>query len=191
VSDSAADGPAYGADGLLYDPLVRTLLTGLPADVLPVAEAFAAIDRTARVSRRLFERWAAVHGLSETRLQALLILRQQPEGGMPLARLARALEITPPSLTGLLDSLEADGLVTRTPDPADRRSVRARLTRVGRKQVDELWPDHLEQQRGITEGITAAELVALRHLCLRLLANLRRAADEAEAARGGGDQHGR
>jgi DNA-binding MarR family transcriptional regulator len=190
VNDSAADGPAYGGDGLLYDPRVRTLLTGLPADVLAVAEAFAAIDRAARVSRRLFEGWAAVHGLSETRLQALLILRQQP-AGMPLARLARGLEIAPPSLTGLLDSLEADGLVTRTPDPADRRSVRARLTRVGRKQVDEIWPDHLEQQRGITEGITAAELVALRHLCLRLLVNLRRAADEAKAARCGGDKHGR
>ncbi|MBW8484301.1 MarR family winged helix-turn-helix transcriptional regulator [Actinomadura parmotrematis] len=177
------DGLAEDGDGLLYDPRVRALVgADLPPEVLAVVEAFSAIGRAARVSRTTMERWAAAHGLSEARLQILLVLRQQP-AGMPLVQLADFLEIAPPSLTGLIDGLEADGLARRGQDSADRRLVRARLTAKGRERVDEIWPRRVAQQRGVTEGIGEAELVRLRHLCLRLLANIKSATAEAKAAR--------
>jgi DNA-binding MarR family transcriptional regulator len=40
-------------------------------------------------------------------------------------------------MTQLVDRLEADGLVTRTSDPADRRSVLAAITEEGRRRYEE------------------------------------------------------
>jgi DNA-binding MarR family transcriptional regulator len=173
---------AVDADGLAYNPRLRHLVgADLPPEVLAVAEAFAAINQVARAGRFAMERWAARHGLSEARLQVLLILRKQPHG-LPLVRLAEALEIAAPSLTGLIDHLEGDGLVVRQPDRSDRRSVLARLTALGRARVDAIWPDRLERQVGITDGISTAELVQLRHLCLRLAGNLQRAGSSPRPA---------
>ena len=38
------------------------------------------------------------------------------------------------NITQLVDRLEADSLVKRTDDPADRRGVRAEVTRLGRER---------------------------------------------------------
>lgn len=63
----------------------------------------------------------------------------------------------------------------REPDPGDRRSLLATLTARGRERVDEIWSTQVERQVGITDGITTEELLQLRHLCLRLVQNVRRA----------------
>ena len=39
-------------------------------------------------------------------------------------------------MTRLVRALEADGLVTREPDPADRRSIIIRATRAGEAQLE-------------------------------------------------------
>jgi DNA-binding MarR family transcriptional regulator len=166
---------AVDPDGHVFNPRLRELVgADLPPEVLAVAEAFAAINQVARLGRWAMERWAARYGLSEARLQVLLILRKQPQG-LPLVRLAEALEISAPSLTGLIDHLEDDGLVVRQPDHNDRRSVLATLTALGRARVTEIWPDRLERQVGITHGVSTDELIQLRHLCLRLADNLQHA----------------
>jgi DNA-binding MarR family transcriptional regulator len=43
------------------------------------------------------------------------------------------------NITQLVDRLEADGLVKRIDDPADRRAVRAEVTRLGRERHDAGW----------------------------------------------------
>ncbi|MEU8268152.1 MarR family transcriptional regulator [Sphaerisporangium sp. NPDC049002] len=171
------DDPGFEVDdsGLLFNPQLRALVGHeLGDEALAVVEAFAAINQAARLNRWALERWAVRHGLSEARLQVLLVLRRQPQG-MRLVHLAAALEIAPPSVTGLVDSLEKDGLVRRASDPGDRRSLLATLTARGRERVDEIWSTQVERQVGITDGITTEELLQLRHLCLRLVQNVRRA----------------
>ncbi|WP_424535046.1 MarR family winged helix-turn-helix transcriptional regulator [Sphaerisporangium viridialbum] len=171
------DEPGFEVDdtGLLFNPQLRALVGHeLGNEALAVVEAFAAINQAARLNRWALERWAVRHGLSEARLQVLLVLRRQPQG-MRLVHLAAALEIAPPSVTGLVDSLEKDGLVRRASDPGDRRSLLATLTARGRERVDEIWSTQVERQVGITDGITTEELLQLRHLCLRLVQNVRRA----------------
>ena len=43
-----------------------------------------------------------------------------------------------PALVRHIDRLEADGIVTRTRDPADRRVIRLRLTAAGARPLDEI-----------------------------------------------------
>ena len=72
----------------------------------------------------------AGHGLSAAETNALACF-----GGTPrrtVRELVAATGQKPSTLTGVLDRLERRGLIARTPNPADRRSVVIELTENGR-----------------------------------------------------------
>jgi DNA-binding MarR family transcriptional regulator len=54
-------------------------------------------------------------------------------GPVPAVRLAAVEQLQPQSLTRLIIGLERDGLISRTPNEADRREIIIALTRHGRK----------------------------------------------------------
>jgi DNA-binding MarR family transcriptional regulator len=86
----------------------------------------------ARIARRLADAERpilAAHGLSMWAYIALSHLARAP-AGTQLA-LAQAINYDKTRLIALLDGLEADGLVTRAPDPADRRAKVVALTPEG------------------------------------------------------------
>jgi DNA-binding MarR family transcriptional regulator len=159
-------------DGRLYSPQMREVLSerGGP-ELLPAVEAFAAIGLAARQLRARMERWCEKEGLSETRLGILFMLRHAG-AGMPLGVLAARLHVTARNVTGLIDHLERDGLVTRLPDPEDRRSVLAHLTDLGRRRVDAMSGETSRLQLHLLAGFSHEELVQLRHLCLKLASNM-------------------
>jgi DNA-binding MarR family transcriptional regulator len=67
-----------------------------------------------------------------TPAQASLLYRLEPDGTLPMIGLAEALECLPSNVTGLVDKLEARGLIERRSDASDRRLKMIALTRVGR-----------------------------------------------------------
>ncbi|HYH82259.1 MAG TPA: MarR family transcriptional regulator [Longimicrobium sp.] len=69
-------------------------------------------------------------GVTAPHLSALSVLVFG--GARTLGELAAAEQVTPPSMTRIVRNLEADGLVERQPDAADRRIVRVRATERGR-----------------------------------------------------------
>jgi len=54
------------------------------------------------------------------------------EDGLIVVELGRRAGLEPSSMTGLLDRMARDGLLRRSPDPADRRVHRIHLTEAGR-----------------------------------------------------------
>jgi DNA-binding MarR family transcriptional regulator len=58
------------------------------------------------------------------------------EGPAYAAQLARALLVTPPTMTRTLDALVERGLVERHPDPANRRQIALQITAEGQALVD-------------------------------------------------------
>jgi DNA-binding MarR family transcriptional regulator len=72
---------------------------------------------TTRLARRL--RQESDTGLSPSQLSALAVIENH--GPLTLGALADHERIAPPSITKVVTKLEADGLVTRTPCPDDRR----------------------------------------------------------------------
>ena len=80
---------------------------------------------------RVEEAFAGV-GLSWARYGVLEQLAQAGEA-LSLGELAARLTCVRSNMTQLVDKLEADGLVRRLADPADRRSVLAELTPQGRE----------------------------------------------------------
>jgi DNA-binding MarR family transcriptional regulator len=160
------------ANGFLFDPRIREVLKRQGRRVEPGTEALAAVRILGKKLHASMERWADRHGLSEGRFQILVRLHHQPAGRFTMGELAEMLDITPRTVTGLVDNLERDGLVKRVDDPADRRSVYAEITDQGRERVNALWRETAGVQTALTHGLKESELIQLRHLCLRLIVAL-------------------
>lgn len=119
--------------------------TGLAAEI-GKRKPFEAIEEEVylnllRTTERLSRPFAALfreHGLSEPKYNALRILRGHGAGGAPIQRIGAEMVASHPDITRLIDRLEADGLVERTRDDADRRRVLVRLTGEGRRRIDAL-----------------------------------------------------
>lgn len=94
--------------------------------------AAAMIHAAQRVEDRLEAALAGV-GLSCAKFGALNILVDQDQP-ISLSELAAKLTCVRSNITQLVDRLEADGLVRRLDDPADRRAVCAEVSALGRKR---------------------------------------------------------
>ena len=58
------------------------------------------------------------------------------EGPITLGHLATREQVTPPTITRLVDQLVEQGLVSRQTDDADRRVCRVRITAAGRRRLE-------------------------------------------------------
>ncbi len=88
-------------------------------------------------------------GLTASRTH--LLWQVHHDGPTTQQALARALQVTPRNVTGLVDALEAGGFARRSPHPTDRRATLVTLTEQGTRAVTEM----VEQRRRI-----AAHLVS-------------------------------
>jgi DNA-binding MarR family transcriptional regulator len=67
-----------------------------------------------------------IENMNPTRLGILLALADQD--GVIMSKLGQRLFLEKSTMTGVIDKMEADGLVTRKSDKADRRALRIYLT---------------------------------------------------------------
>jgi MarR family transcriptional regulator for hemolysin len=90
-----------------------------------------------RLWRKIARAAAAQHGVSEAASAPLIWIERLGENVRQNV-LAEAIGIEGASLVRLVDELQASGLVTRTPDPSDRRANAISLTPRGREVVKEV-----------------------------------------------------
>ena len=86
-----------------------------------------------RLARRLRQESGA--GLSPSQQSALAVISNH--GPLTLGALAEHERVAPPSITKIVSKLECDGLVTRTPDPTDRRVCRVAISTEGADLLEE------------------------------------------------------
>jgi len=99
-------------------------------------QAFHLLARTiVHLDPGRLEAWVEL-GLTMTQVRVLFLLRN--EGGASAGGLAEALNVTPSTLTRIVDRLVSNGLVRREGDEYDRRLVRHRLSDKGAPAVEEL-----------------------------------------------------
>ena len=115
-----------------------------------------------RVEARLSEM-----GLSLAKLAALNRLSEAGES-LPLGQLAERLACVKSNVTQLVDRLEADGLVSRTSDPNDRRSRLAVLTDAGRTAHAKGNEIRLQIERELFGVLTPEESNTLHELLGKL-----------------------
>ena len=95
------------------------------------------------------------------------------QGSLPLNQLGKELQIHQTSITSLVDRLEKQGLIKRTPHPTDRRSTIAQMTPAGRaltgKAINLLNAEFFRDL-----GLSQREA----HLLIGLLMKMRRSWDD-------------
>jgi DNA-binding MarR family transcriptional regulator len=127
---------------------------------------FAVMHASSVLESRVETRLSDV-GLSLAKLAALHKLTEAGES-LPLGQLAERLSCVKSNVTQLVDRLEADGLVSRTADPNDRRSRLAVLTDAGRAAYAKGSEIKAQAEREMFEVLTATESQTLNELLAKL-----------------------
>ncbi|WP_308464382.1 MarR family transcriptional regulator [Ferrimicrobium sp.] len=101
------------------------------------------------------------------------VLRVLAEVG-PLTqhRLAEHAHVPASTLVALLDDLEADGLIARSPHPGDRRAHQVLLTTHGREVIDRATALAWRHEEAVTAGFSPVERQGLLVALSRILHNL-------------------
>jgi DNA-binding MarR family transcriptional regulator len=87
---------------------------------------------------------------------------------LPPSALARDIALTSGGMTAAIDKVERKGLVTRAPNPHDRRGSLVRLTDEGIRVIDEAMTRYTDVELALVKGIGPAERDQLSDL-LRLV----------------------
>jgi DNA-binding MarR family transcriptional regulator len=128
------------------------------------------LARLGRIAARQLDDYLAVTGLKRPHAAVLMELRNV--GPMSQQSLGERLHIDPSNLVSFLNALEADELLVRRRDPADRRRHIVEITPEGSERIpvcDEPL-DQLEDQ--LFAGLSADERDRLRDLLERTLTEM-------------------
>jgi DNA-binding MarR family transcriptional regulator len=139
------------------------------------ARAMSAITSIMRAEQILSARLNALlepQGLSFPRYEALMLLHLSRRGSLPMGKIGARLQVHRTSVTNLIDGLEREALVTRSPHESDRRTVLASITGAGRERA-EAATAVLNSELFATEPMEPATMEALTEL----LGEFRAAAD--------------
>ena len=111
-----------------------------------------------------FERYSGAHvrqmGLTESQFDVIATLGNTP--GMSCKALGEKTLITKGTLTGVLDRMEARGLISRKADCDDARRSYVALTRKGTLLFEEVFPAHLQHLQRAFGRLDDGELKRLR-----------------------------
>lgn len=129
-----------------------------------------AILRTATLIDRACSEQLAQFDLTEPRLAVLLAAAQRPEATP--GQLAEQLEISRAAITGLLDGLVRQGLLTRATHASDRRSLTISVTPSGQRALDALQPRYGEWLSELAAGIDPQQAALALHTLGAIQQNL-------------------
>jgi MarR family transcriptional regulator, organic hydroperoxide resistance regulator len=76
-------------------------------------------------------------------------------------KLAEALRVTPPNVTGIIDRLVEQGLVSRTENPEDRRIMLLQATQKGQNLLNTLKENRTNRMMTILQQLSQEELSSL------------------------------
>ncbi len=139
-------------------------------DVDPM-RVLSRVTRLARHLDRARRQAFAAHDLETWEFDVLSALRR---AGTPYelspGRLIRETMVTSGTMTNRVDRLTAKGLVSRQPDPGDRRGVLVRLTDAGKASVDAALDGLLEHERRLLHELDPKDQAALADLLRTVVA---------------------
>jgi DNA-binding MarR family transcriptional regulator len=139
------------------------------------------VGRIQRAAAALRPRLDDTHERSGLQGESFDVLASLRRSGRPYqlspTQLYREMMLTSGAMTNRIDRLEEAGLVSRRPDPLDRRGTLVRLTAKGKALIDAATPEHVANEERLLAGLSAREQLQLADLLRKLLLSLGDAAD--------------
>lgn len=119
-----------------------------------------------------YEAQLARHGLSMGRFVVLIRLLTHEEAergpGLTPADLAEHSSVSRATMTGLLDTLEKDGLISRQDHPEDRRMYTVHLSAKARRLLEGMLPEHFRRISALMAPLSASERATLGELLAKV-----------------------
>ena len=133
-----AGAPLGSLDPLLSGAVVDLGTLSKPRLASVASAATAAIGHIFPrwIRRNIDENW----GVNGPRAMLLVVVTKH--GRLTMSQAARALDVTPRAITGLVDGLEAEGLLRRQTDSVDKRVVHILPTELAIEKANKLLPQH-------------------------------------------------
>ncbi|MFM2366226.1 MAG: hypothetical protein RIR95_834 [Pseudomonadota bacterium] len=107
------------------------------------------------------------HATTLPRFDVLAALYRRRDG-VTMSELSRMLLVSNGNATAVVDRLESDGLVRRTPSDADRRTVFVALTPEGLAQFEGLAADHEREVDRLFASLSEPDLDMLTEILKRM-----------------------
>lgn len=143
---------------------------------LPTPLRRSPVNSAANLTEAVLVRWSRQFrsiegetGLTAERLELMALIDQS--GDLTAGELAEELQVSRPAVTRMLNGLEEDGLVKRTGNVLDGRSVITRVTPIGRRALNRGRGNRVKSMASRMRGRTDRELAQLE-TGLRILAEL-------------------
>lgn len=108
----------------------------MPPDKELLAEADAILQGTRDLIHaryRFFQSMASEFGVTLPQFYVLAYVNNNP--GVSVAQISKGVDLAKSTVSGIIDRLERDGLLTRETDPEDRRNVRVYRSEQAVKQL--------------------------------------------------------
>jgi DNA-binding MarR family transcriptional regulator len=135
---------------------------------LPALDVVFALRMTAQQVDNTITEWMADTAGTPARFQILARLWASGASGIPHKEIVKALEVTRATVSGLMTSLERDGLVKSTVDRDDRRNLVATLTSRGRAIFEKAIDTNVVSLRAAFATLSADEQATLMSLLQHL-----------------------
>ncbi|MFG1463789.1 MarR family transcriptional regulator [Xanthobacter sp. DSM 24535] len=132
---------------------------------------FLLVD-AARLYRANIDRAFEQTGLGLTAGEARTMAYVNLHPGLRQTALAVRMNVEPMTLVGFLDKLEAQGLISRTTDPSDRRAKTVNLTPAADAMLREVLAAGARVREGALAGLSEAEKDIFRKALEQVRANL-------------------
>jgi DNA-binding MarR family transcriptional regulator len=127
----------------------------------------------------------SAHNITQGRFMIMMLLMEKggdcPRPTTP-AELADLASVSRATITGLLDTLERDGFVSRLPDPTDRRQMSVHLTAKGQEFMHEILPTHFRLITQLTSVLTDTERTTLTRLLVKVCTQAAEVASDGKAS---------
>ncbi|MFC3567874.1 MarR family winged helix-turn-helix transcriptional regulator [Paracoccus simplex] len=107
------------------------------------------------------------HDTTLPRFDVMAALYRRREG-LSMTELSRMLLVSNGNATAVVDRLEKDGLVRRTPSETDRRTVLVALTPAGLAAFEGFAVDHEAEVNRILAGLTEEDIELLTEILKRM-----------------------
>ncbi len=133
----------------------------VPGTDSTICEVFLNILHTGDVVSRSEAEFLARHGLNQARLIVLVLLDGAENGSLRSSELADHAKVSRATITGLLDTMEKAGLISRAADPRDRRAFNVKITPKGEKLLATVQPQLMAWTQDILSALSPHERTQL------------------------------
>lgn len=110
---------------------------------------FSAMIRASITLKLSLDRRMRSYGITGPAYGVLSLLESVPGRCLPMSDISRRTWVTAANVTGVVDTLQRKGFVSRRPHPRDRRSTLVELTPSGRRRLARILPRHFNFIRGL------------------------------------------